>query len=53
MGHMLDLVALYMTNEPQTQNYQLFDGGFTLFMIVPFNDGSMPTQAPVFNFLLT
>ncbi|KAN0109213.1 hypothetical protein V8E52_009541 [Russula decolorans] len=30
----------------QTRNYQLYDGGFTPFMIVPFNDGSMPTQDP-------
>jgi hypothetical protein len=43
----LDLVAFYETNEPQTRNNQLHDGGFTPFTIVPFNDGSMPTQAPV------
>jgi hypothetical protein len=43
----LDLVALNKTNEPQTRNYQIHDGGFVQFMIVPFNDGSMPTEAPV------
>ena len=43
----LDLVAFYKTNERQTRNHQLHDGSFTPFMIVPFNDGTMPTQAPV------
>jgi hypothetical protein len=43
----LDLVALYKTNEPQTRNHQLLDGVFTPFTIVPFNNGRMPTQAPV------
>lgn len=41
------VVFIYKTNEPQTRNYQLFDGRFSPFMIVPFNDGSMPTEAPV------
>jgi hypothetical protein len=43
----LDLVALCKTNELQTRNHQLLDGEFTSFIIVPFNDGSMPTEAPV------
>ena len=43
----LDLVALYKTNEFQIRNHQLRDGGFAPFTVVPFNDGSMPTQAPV------
>jgi len=31
----------------QTRNNQLHDGSFTPFTIVPFNDGSMPTEAPL------
>ncbi|KAF8800395.1 hypothetical protein BYT27DRAFT_7117675 [Phlegmacium glaucopus] len=30
----------------QTRNHQLHDGSFTPFTIVPFNDGTMPTQNP-------
>jgi len=30
----------------QTRNHQLHDGGSTPFTIVPFNDGSMPTETP-------
>ncbi|KAF8495738.1 hypothetical protein F5888DRAFT_1709685 [Russula emetica] len=30
----------------QTRNHELHDGTFTPFTIVPFNDGSMPTEAP-------
>jgi len=43
----LNLMALYKTNKPQIRNHLLHDGSFTPFTIVPFNDVSIPTQAPV------
>ena len=43
----LNLVTLHKPNSPQTRNHQLHDGRFINFSIVPFNDGTMPTEAPV------
>ena len=38
---------LHESDEFQTRNYQLNDGSFAPFVIVPFQDGSMPNQGPV------
>jgi len=41
------LVQTAINKNSWASDHQLQDGGSTPFMIVPFNDGSMPTQAPV------
>jgi hypothetical protein len=43
---------LATVNKPQTRNHQLNDGSFTPFVIVPFNDGSLPTDPHVSTFQL-
>ena len=35
------------TNETQIHNMQCDDGSFREFEVVPFNDGAIPTEAPV------
>ena len=42
----LNLVTLHKPNSSDHKR-QLYDGSFTNFDIVPFNDGTMPSQAPV------
>ncbi|KAF8222386.1 hypothetical protein L208DRAFT_1446391 [Tricholoma matsutake] len=43
---MTAIMAPFQVMLAQTQNHLRHDGSFTPFTIVPFNDGSMPTQAP-------
>jgi hypothetical protein len=42
---------LATVNKPQTRNHQLHNGTLTPFVIVPFNDGSLPT-APLVSSIL-
>ncbi|KAF8239062.1 hypothetical protein L208DRAFT_177388 [Tricholoma matsutake] len=44
---MTAIMAPFQVMLAQTQNHLCHDGSFTPFTIVPFNDGSMPTQAPL------
>lgn len=43
---MTTLLAPIRITLAQTRNFHFLDGSIIPFMIVPFNDGSMPTEAP-------